>query len=245
MTMAARALTLTHKLQARYFRAEDHPYRIYEAVVRRRIGPSSVLLDAGCGSTGEVVARLSRSVARSIGVDVVPFRGPLAGSPVHLMRNDLGAISLKSGSVDCVISRSVMEHLKDPLPVYRELYRVLKPGGSFVFLTPNLWDYGSLISKAIPNSLHPWLVRKVEGRNEDDTFPAFYQSNTAGAIGRLAAASGFKVESIRYLGQYPCYLRFNALLFLLGTAYEKVTSRFEALRYLRGWLLAVLDKPAI
>jgi hypothetical protein len=35
---------------------------------------------------------------------------------------------------------------------------------------------------------------------------------------------------------------FNAFLFLLGTAYEKVISRFELLRFLRGWILVTLRK---
>jgi hypothetical protein len=35
---------------------------------------------------------------------------------------------------------------------------------------------------------------------------------------------------------------FNPALFLLGTAYERVTSRWQALRALRGWLLIALRK---
>jgi hypothetical protein len=37
---------------------------------------------------------------------------------------------------------------------------------------------------------------------------------------------------------------FNGALFLLGTAYEKLISRFEALHFLRGWILVVLKKQA-
>ena len=39
-------------------------------------------------------------------------------------------------------------------------------------------------------------------------------------------------------------LMFNGLLFLLGTAFEKLISRFEFLRLLRGWILVTLVKPA-
>ena len=35
---------------------------------------------------------------------------------------------------------------------------------------------------------------------------------------------------------------FNGFLFLLATGYEKTISRFEALAFLRGWLLVELKK---
>ena len=36
---------------------------------------------------------------------------------------------------------------------------------------------------------------------------------------------------------------FNGFLFLLGTAFEKLISRFDALRILRGWIMVTLVKP--
>jgi len=36
---------------------------------------------------------------------------------------------------------------------------------------------------------------------------------------------------------------FNGLLFAVGTAYDKLISRFESLRILRGWILVTLIKP--
>jgi hypothetical protein len=60
---------------------------------------------------------------------------------------------------------------------------------------------------------------------------------------RLAADAGLEVGEFRYLGQYPNYLMFNAALFLLGTGYDKLVTRFEALRFLRGWILVTLRRP--
>ena len=37
---------------------------------------------------------------------------------------------------------------------------------------------------------------------------------------------------------------FSAPLFLMGTAYAKLISRFEMFRYLRGWLLVTMFKEA-
>jgi hypothetical protein len=95
----------------------------------------------------------------------------------------------------------------------------------------------------IPNRFHARVVKVVEGREEEDTFPTAYKTNTRGDVDRLAASAGLRVEAFDYLSQYPNYLMFNGLLFLIGTGFEKLISRFEALRMLRGWILVTLVKP--
>jgi SAM-dependent methyltransferase len=139
----------------------------------------------------------------------------------------------------------VFEHLTDPESVYREFARVLKPGGRIVFLTPNRWDYGTLIARAVPNRFHARIVKAVEGREEEDTFPTAYRTNTRRDVERLAGSSGFRIEDFRYLSQYPNYLMFNGFLFALGTAFEKVVSRVHVLRFLRGWIMVTLRKESV
>src|SRR4030088_2258274 len=134
-----------------------------------------------------------------------------------------------------MMARSVMEHVTDPERVYGESYRVLKPGGHFIFLTANLWDYASIIASLIPNRFHPWIVSKTEGRAEHDTFPIAYRTNTRGAVNKWSQQAGFDVVSFRYLGQYPAYLTFNAFLFLLGTGYEKLIRKVRPFNFLLGW----------
>ena len=135
-----------------------------------------------------------------------------------------------------------MEHIVDPPAVYAEIARVLRPGGHFVFLTGNFWDYAALIATAVPNRFHPWIVARTQGRKEEDTFPTAYKTNTRGAVNRWSKGAGFDVVEFEYLGQYPAYFMFNGALFLAATAYEKLIRRFEALRGLRGWILVVLRK---
>ena len=45
-----------------------------------------------------------------------------------------------------------------------------------------------------------------------------------------------------YVSQYPNYLMFNGVLFFIGMCFEKVIARFDALRWLRGWILVTLVK---
>jgi len=232
--------TLAERLQQRYFGTALHPYRLFENEVRRHLLPEPTLLDAGCGRTAPVLRTFNGSARRLIGIDLVEFRHDVPGVELH--RTDLGRTGLESDSIDVVMSRSVMEHVADPASVYAEMYRVLRPGGHFIFLTPNLWDYASIIAKLVPNRLHPWIVSRTEGRAPEDVFPVCYKTNTRRAVYRWAQQTGFGVESFRYLGQYPSYFMFNGFLFLLATAYEKTISRTERLGFLRGWLLVVLTK---
>ncbi len=228
------------RLKERFFGSDEHPYRTLEREVERHLRPEHTLLDAGCGRTAPVLAKFRGRARRLIGVDLVDFTTPIDG--IELLNNDLGRIDVADASVDIVMCRSVMEHITRPDDVYREMYRILKPGGRFIFLTGNLWDYAALIAMAVPNRLHPWIVSKTEGRQEKDVFPVAYKTNTRRAVAKWARRAGFDVESFRYLGQYPSYFMFSGALFLLASGYERLLRRFDALHFLQGWIFATLVK---
>ena len=193
--------------------------------------------DAAC----PVLRKFLGRVERLIGVELVTFTDVPAG--IETYNADLAALPLEDGSVDLIMSRSVFEHLTSPREVYREFSRVLRPGGRVVFLTANMWDYGTLVARMIPNRFHSRIVKAVEGREEEDTFPTAYKTNTRRDVARLADGIRTSGGVLDYLSQYPNYLMFNGALFLLGTAFERVISRYDALRFLRGWILVTLSKP--
>jgi len=231
---------LAESLRERFFGDDEHPYLVFERTVDQYLRPDQTLLDAGCGRTAPVLVKYRGRASRLIGVDLVDFPAQIEG--VELLKNDLSAIPIEDACIDVVMSRSVMEHVADPRAVYGEMRRVLKPGGYFIFLTGNLWDYAALCAQAVPNRFHPWIVAKTQGRAEADVFPTQYKTNTVGAVRKWAMRTGFEVVSFDYLGQYPAYFMFNGLLFLLATGYEKLIQKVEALRFLRGWILVVLRK---
>jgi SAM-dependent methyltransferase len=233
---------LADRLLARYYTDVPHPYRLFEQQVAALIDArTEVLLDAGCGRTAPVLRKFLGRVRRLIGVEAVAFTDVPPG--IETVTADLAHLPVPDASVDLVMSRSVFEHLSEPAKVYAELARILRPGGRVVFLTANLWDYGTVVARLVPNRFHARIVKAVEGRAEEDTFPTAYKTNTARDVRRLAAGAGLQVESFAYLSQYPNYLMFNGLLFLLGTAFEKLISRVHALRFLRGWILVTLVRP--
>jgi SAM-dependent methyltransferase len=234
---------LAEQLKKKYYGHLDHPYRILEREVATRLRPDHTLLDAGCGRAAPLLEKFKGKAKRLIGVDLGNFESTSAG--IELLQGDLGGVPLESSSVDIIMSRSVLEHLEQPLEVYVEVRRLLKPGGYFVFLTANFWDYASLVAKLVPNRFHPWIVSKTEGREERDVFPVQYRTNTRRSIKRFAQVAGLEIVAFKYLGQYPSYFMFNGVLFLVATAYEKLISGFEPLAPLRGWILGVLKKPPV
>ena len=232
---------LSERLLARYYANSPHPYKLFERAVEARLSADAVLLDAGAGRTVPVLRKYLGRARRLIGVELVAFTDVPVG--IETYNTDLAHLPLPDAVVDIIISRSVFEHLADPQAVYAEFSRVLRPGGVVIFLTANMWDYGTLIARLVPNRFHARIVAKVEGRAAEDTFPTEYRTNTRRDVERLALRAGLKVDAFEYLSQYPNYLMFNGALFFIGTCFEKLIARFDVLRILRGWILVTLRKP--
>ena len=101
--------------------------------------------DIGC-ATGDGIRELQRRypAALPLAIDFAPpmlmavkSRVPLVrrlrGRAPRLLGADLRALPLPSGSLDLVWSNLVLHWLDDPLPAFRELHRVLAPGGLLTF----------------------------------------------------------------------------------------------------------------
>jgi len=227
-------------LKKKYFKSSEHPYRRYESKIGSILKDSDTILDAGCGRTAPILRKFAGKAQILIGVDLEDPTENI--QEVKYIKGNISSIDIPENSIDVVISRAVLEHILDPDAVFKEISRVLKPGGSFIFLAPNLGDYVSLISKIIPNRFHKHIVSIVEGRKMDDVFPAYYKANTHSSIKKLSKKNGFKIVDFQYLGQYPAMFMFNSVLFMFATIYEKIISRIGFLGFLRGWLLVQLKK---
>src|SRR6218665_1333626 len=232
---------MAERLLKRYYAGAIHPYRSFETLAESMLPPGGTLMDGGCGRTVPVLRKFQNRAGRLIGVELEDFSETYPG--IETYKADLANLPLEDACVDLIISRAVFEHLVDPDAVYDECGRVLKPGGRLVFLAASNWDYCTIVARIVPNRFHAKVVRNVEGRKEEDSFPTQYKTNSGAAVRRLAKAAGLRVERIDYLNQYPNYFMFNGPLFFMGMCYERVTSRFEALKALRGWILVTIVKP--
>lgn len=215
-----------------------------DAMFRERIiahiKPDSVVLDLGAGAG--IVAQMNfTGLAQKVcGVDLDPR---VVDNPMlHEGRvSDAGEIPWEDNVFDVVFSDNVFEHLDDPLSVYREVSRVLKPGGVLLFKTPNKWHYMPTIARLTPHGFHQF-VNRLRGRAEADTFPTRYRTNTKGDVSRLAAEAGFAVERIERIEGRPEYLRMTWPTYLAGALYERVVNSTSILAPFRILLVGTLRK---
>jgi 2-polyprenyl-3-methyl-5-hydroxy-6-metoxy-1,4-benzoquinol methylase len=136
----------------------------------------------------------------------------------------------------------VFEHLLEPDKVMDEIHRALKPGGLCVILTPNRYDYSSVVAQLTPQAFHAWFVNRIYGANTYDTFPTFYRANTPGYFKSLTQKrQGWKIRKVTGLRHYPANLIFSRVLFRLGVLYDWVIARL-GLSALQPSLLIVLEK---
>jgi SAM-dependent methyltransferase len=101
--------------------------------------PGEVVVDLGCGGGLDVflAAQKVGPAGKAIGIDMTPqmielARRNAAASGVSNVEFHLATIDrlpLADGSVDCVISNCVINLAPDKAAVFREIARVLKPGG--------------------------------------------------------------------------------------------------------------------
>jgi SAM-dependent methyltransferase len=231
----------TEKLYWKYWSHHKHPYRKFEAILSEKIKPGMHVLEQGCGRTAPLLHKYIDSGALLYGADLVDFT--VNHPKIKLEKSSIEKLPFDDNEFDLLFSRSVMEHVSNPHNAFREAFRVLKKGGQWIFLTPNRWDYVSIISRMVPNRFHGKIVNITEGRDESDVFPVVYKSNSWWQISRACNETGFRICTFDYLGQDPQYFSFNPALYLCATVYEKVILSTEMLRGVRGWLFVVLEKP--
>jgi ubiquinone/menaquinone biosynthesis C-methylase UbiE len=136
----------------------------------------------------------------------------------------------------------VVEHLLEPRATFREIARVMRTGGRLVILTSNLWFYGYLLSRLIPNRAHPWIVRHFAGRAEREAFPTFYRANTRRSLRTALVRAGFRERALVGFQHGAGYLEFSVATLLLGAAYDWLVNVSPALAGLRQGLVADFER---
>lgn len=101
--------------------------------------PGQTVLDlgAGAGFDAFIAARLVGPTGRVIGVDMTPDMVSKARAhardngiaQVEFRLGEIEALPVADASVDVILSNCVINLCPDKVPVYREAFRVLRPGG--------------------------------------------------------------------------------------------------------------------
>jgi ubiquinone/menaquinone biosynthesis C-methylase UbiE len=181
-------------------------------------------LDLGCGHqvfaewmTAEEIELVSRA-GLFVGVDVdVPgvqahrnLKNPVLGN--------LTSLPFSDGAFEMITANMVVEHLDQPLAVLDEVHRVLRPGGCFIFHTPNSRCFAIRVGSWLPQFAKNVLIRLLEGRQEHDVFKTFYRMNTPGEVRELSQKANFKVIEIRLVNSSAATMMLGpfVLIELLG-----------------------------
>jgi SAM-dependent methyltransferase len=212
--------------------------------VRSHINRQMIVLDlgAGRGKPGPVNYRADAKMVVGVDPDAAIMRNPFVHGRVQAPAEQL---PFRTGSFDLVFSDWVVEHLPSPKQAVIEVYRVLKPGGRFIFRTGNLLHYSYAIARLTPHWFHLKVANWARGLPKDtaDPYPTYYRMNTPRTVHKLLTAAGFIREALLMWEPSPSYLRFSAVAFLLGVGYERLMNRFEALKPLRAFIIVCYRKP--
>jgi SAM-dependent methyltransferase len=178
------------------------------------------VLDYGCGPGNDVTGFLHYSKARHvIGMDVsrralelTAYRIALHNFPLERvtlqqLSDTQARIPLADGAVDYFLSGGVIHHTSDPHGILRELYRVLKPGGSgcvmvyhynSVFVHLYIAYVRMIVDNAYPGvSLPDVFRRNTDG--EDCPISRCYRGEEFAA---LCQQAGFEAEFVGgYMGE--------------------------------------------
>ncbi len=204
------------------------------------ITPSAVLLDAGAGSGFLPQMNFKNEVRHAIGVDPSPLvkENPFLHEAHISLCNDMPFLT--SNTIDVAVSNNVLEHVEEVDSFFREIHRVLKPGGVYIVKTPNKYHYMALIASLTPTAFHKWF-NKLRGIPSEDVFPTQYKVNTKAAFFEVAHRAGFEVELFDLVEGRPEYTRIFTPLYILGIIYERFIN-FLKLHQLKIVYFAVVRK---
>lgn len=232
------------RLDARFYPNESGAWdnARYRTLFAPLIKATDRVLDLGAGRGRIPEMNLKGLAGQVTGADPDPCvkENPYLDEAVVLTEPSR-PLPFKDATYDVVITANVLEHLQEPVGMFSEVHRILKPGGLFISKTPNRGHYVALIASLTPHRFHEWVNHR-RGRAAADTYPTFYRANSVTAIRRLATTVGFVVERAVTWEGPPNYLRIVPPLYPLGIMYERITNSSETFSPMRAVLVSVLRK---
>ena len=220
---------------------------MYDAVVSKVAHDmqASVLLDIGAGFIFPVAhSEGLPPTVTAIGLDI---------SESALRRNkDIGcgvvadaclSWPFADASVDMIISRSVVEHLKDTEAFARECHRVLKPGGVSIHLLPGRNAPFAVLNRLLPSGISRRLLLWAFPETKDELgFTAFYENCAYPDIKNLFERNGLIVENIQFRYYQSTYFFVFFPAYLLSVIYDWLIWKL-GIKRLSSQLLVVVRRP--
>jgi SAM-dependent methyltransferase len=149
-TSLARQLGIRDHSPAALQRFDDayfalYPYLLPWVAPRRLAGKAVLEIGLGYGSLGQMLAQAE---AEYTGLDIartpvwlMQQRLALAGLPGRVVRGSVLRLPFPSGCFDCVVSIGCFHHTGNVQRCIDECHRVLKPGGTLLFMVYNKFSF--------------------------------------------------------------------------------------------------------
>jgi 2-polyprenyl-3-methyl-5-hydroxy-6-metoxy-1,4-benzoquinol methylase len=114
------------------------------------------LLEIGCGS-GEFLSHMQQSGwdVEGIDFDAKAVENVREKYGINARVGSLENFRYAEKSFDAITMNHVIEHVHDPVSLLQECYRILKPGGYLVLVTPNINSFGHQKFKTNWRGLEP------------------------------------------------------------------------------------------
>lgn len=224
--------------------------RPYMQALSRYVRRGIAWLDLGCGhrlvpewmpqadQTQAGWARLPRLMAGIDGDFASLCQNRLLASRVM---GDVSRLPFADQAFDLVTANMVIEHLQEPSQTLTQIQRVLKPGGHFLFHTPNVFNPMTLLGIPVPQPIKNRIVNFLEARAAHDVYPTHYRMNRPKAIRRVAGETGLKVHRLQLIESSPETVMLGPLV-AIELLWIRLT-RHRAMESLRSNIIAVLQKP--
>lgn len=218
----------------------------YEDVLSERLADRAHWLDLGCGHHLLPEWRLAEEknliakAAQVIGLDY-DLPSLIKHRTIKIkVQGSATELPFADSLFGMVTANMVVEHLDNPQVQFREVNRVLKPGGFFIFHTPNEYGHFSMMRKMVPAFAVKKLSKMLDGRDAEDVFEVHYKANNHQAIENLAAETGFQTEEIKMVSSDAVFAVVPPLA-VMELIWIKIL-KAESLKSLRTNIIAVLRK---
>ena len=118
----------------------SYPSKLCKYIEENCFKPNyETLLDVGCGR-GEHLREFQKLGYQVEGVDLsTEVEELLKDMEIRIVDVEKESLPYEDSSIDVVFNKSLIEHLNNPENFMRESYRILKPGGRIVTMTPD-WE---------------------------------------------------------------------------------------------------------